>query len=150
MKAILKTTFLAAAIAFPASNQTRADEVKATLNFRGTVTNNPGRQTIQGQLKGSGRYDPIDDTAAITASVRTAAGQRPVAFTVLGDYPVQLNFRARRGDEFESDNFKATATLQRRYIIFNGYGKIALNRRVNPQRPGRQSLKGKGRFDFND
>ena len=57
-----------ATIILSATTATRADEVKATLKFRGSVTNNPGRQTIQGQLRGFGRYDPIDDTAAISGS----------------------------------------------------------------------------------
>lgn len=150
MKTLLNTTLLTATIILSATTAIRADEVKATLRFRGSVTNNPGRQTIQGQLRGFGRYDPIDDTAAISGSVRTAEGERPVGFTVLGEYPVQLDFRARRGDEFESDNFQATTILQRRCIVFVGYGKVALNRPVNPQRPGRQILRGSGRFDFND
>lgn len=150
MKTLLNTTLLAATLILSATSATRADQVKATLKFRGSVTNNPGRQTIQGQLRGFGRYDPIDDTAAISGSVRTATGQRSPSLTVLGEYPVQLNFRARRGDEFESDNFQATAILNRRSIVYAGFGKIALNRPVNPRRPGRQVLRGSGRFDFND
>jgi hypothetical protein len=146
----ISATFPAATIALPATSAGQADVVKATLSFRGSVTNNPGRQTIQGQLRGFGRYDPIDDTAAISGSVRTAEGERPVGFTVLGEYPVQLDFRARRGDEFESDNFQATAILHRRSIVYAGFGKVALNRPVNPRRPGRQILRGRGRFDFND
>jgi len=150
MKTLLNTTLLAATLVLSAASATRADEVKATLKYRGSVTNNPGRQTIQGQLRGFGKYDPIDDTAAISGSVRTATGQRPPGFTVLGEYPVQLNFRARRGDDFESDNFQATAILHRRSIVYAGFGRIALNRPVNPRRPGRQVLRGSGRFDFND
>jgi hypothetical protein len=150
MKTLLNTTLLAATIALSVTSATQADEVKATLKFRGSVTNNPGRQTIQGQLRGFGKYDPIDDTAAISGSARTAEGERPVGFTVLGEYPVQLNFRARRGDEFESDNFQASAILHRRSIVYAGFGKVVLNRPVNPRRPGRQVLRGSGRFDFND
>lgn len=150
MKTLLNTTLLAATLVLSTASATRADEVKATLKYRGSVTNNPGRQTIQGQLRGFGKYDPIDDTAAISGSVRTATGQRPPGFTVLGEYPVQLNFRARRGDDFESDNFQATAILHRRSIVYAGFGRIALNRPVNPRRPGRQVLRGSGRFDFND
>ncbi|GEM_PF-890711 len=142
-------SLLASAIVLSATPATQADDIEASLRFRGTVVNNATQQSLQGRLRGSGKYEPIDDTATIRATVRTLTG-RTVQPTVLGEYPTLLKFRARRGDETETGNFKANAELRRRAIVFPGYGKIVLNRPVNPQRPGRQILRGKGRFEFNE
>lgn len=126
-----------------------AEDIEATLRFRGVVFNQPARQVLRGQLRGAGEYDPIDDSASIRAAVRPLPG-RMVRPNVFGEYPTLLKFRARRGDEIETDNFRATADLRRRAIVFYGYGKIRLNRRVNPIRPGRQILRGRGRFEFDE
>lgn len=148
-KSILGSSLLATAIALSATSTARADDIEASFRFRGTLVNNATQQTLRGSLRGSGNYDPIDDTSTIRAGVRTLPG-RAVQPTVLGEYPTLLEFRARRGDEVERDNFRATADVRRRAIVFYGYGRIVLNRPVNPQRPGRQVLRGKGRFEFDE
>jgi len=145
---LLGRTILASAMVLPAP-LSKAEDIEATLRFRGVVVNQPSRQVLKGRLRGSGEYDPIDDTSTIRATVRTLPG-RAVLPTVLGEYPTLLQFRARRGDEIETDNFRATADLRRRAIVFYGYGRITLNRPVNPTRPGRQILRGKGRFEFDE
>jgi hypothetical protein len=149
IQSLFGRSLLASAIVLSATTATQADDIEASLRFRGSVVNNATKQSLQGVLRGSGKYNPIDDTATIRASVKTLEG-RVVQPTVLGAYPTLLEFRARRGDEREDDNFKASADLRRRSIVFAGYGRIILNRPVNPTRPGRQILRGKGRFSFDE
>jgi len=149
IQSLFARSLLASAIFLSATTAARADDIEASLRFSGTVVNSATRQSLQGLLRGSGRYEPIDDTSTIRARVSSLTG-RTVQPTVLGEYPTLLKFRAQRGDEIENDNFKANAELRRRAIVFPGYGKIVLNRPVDPQRPGRQILRGKGRFEFNE
>lgn len=143
------SSLLASLIVLATAPPSHAEDIEASLRFRGVVVNQPARQVLRGQLRGAGEYDPIDDNASIRAAVRPLPG-RVVQPTVLGEYPTLLKFRARRGDEVETDNFRATADLRRRAIVFYGYGKIRLNRPVNPIRPGRQVLRGSGRFEFDE
>lgn len=145
----LGRSILASAMILSAPLSSQADDIEASLRFRGVVVNQPARQVLRGRLRGAGEYDPIDDTASIRAAVRPLPG-RVVQPTVLGEYPTLLKFTATRGDEVEKDNFRATADLRRRAIVFYGYGKIRLNRPVNPIRPGRQILRGSGRFEFDE
>ena len=143
-------TLLSAALLLASPTASRSDDIEATFSFRGSVVNNAGRQTLQGLINGSGEYDPIDSRAVIRGSLRTAPGERAVAPTVLGAYPTLLFLRAKAGREVEVDNFKPWATLYRRSIVFQGYGRVTLNRPVNPRRPGRQLLNGRGRFEFDE
>jgi len=140
--------FLATALLTPVVSH--AEDVEAELRLNGSVQNNRARQTIQANFAGEGEFDPFDTDAKIDGTVRTQSGERLSQVSVYGDYPVQVYARARRGDRSASDTFDATVELRRRYVNFRGIGKIYLDRPVNPRRPGRQTLSGRGtlRYDF--
>lgn len=137
-----------AALGFASMGDTRGSDIEARITLRGSVQNNAARQTVQGGYWGKGEFLGRDGN--VNGNFRTESNQRPPQVTVYFDYPIEVYLRASRSSRSVSDTFDTTVELRRRYLNFGRYGKIYLNRPVDPRRPGRQILRGRGilRYDF--
>lgn len=121
------------------SASVRADTLFAEGRVSGSIFNTSSRQSIEASVNGSGIVRPDGDKG--TASGRIT-GQRSPQSTVMGIYKVLVRATVRYDGGSESISESAVLDVNRRSIVVRGYGRVDLDRPIEPRRNGRQRISG--------
>lgn len=117
----------------------RADTLYAEGRASGSIFNTSSRQSIEASVTGSGIVRPDGDTGTANGKI---TGQRSPQSTVLGMYRVLARATVRYDGGSESISESAVLDVNRRSIVVRGYGRVNLDRPINPRQSGRQRISG--------
>jgi hypothetical protein len=128
----------------------QADDIKAKVDFKGSLFNSSTRQAIHGSFTGKGEYGPFDNEGKFTGNVTSPVGTRTPENRLTGRYPVRISVRVAASGASASDSFDSTVVVRRRSIFNEEVGTIKLRRPINPKKKGRQRISGSGvlKYDF--
>lgn len=129
---------------------TQAEDIKAKVNFSGSLFNSVSRQAIHGKFSGNGEYGPLDNDGKFTGNVTSRVGTRTPENRLTGRYPVKITVRVASSGASASDSFDTTVIVRRRSLSIEEVGSIKLRRPINPSQKGRQRISGSGvlKYDF--
>ncbi len=102
------------------------------------------RQTLGMQLNGQWSYEGQLGRISVQVNSRPGTRRSGVNTPLTGAYPVRVTGRIN-GDINYSFAFASTARVGQQSISIPGYGSVALNRRLQLRKPGRQSFSVRGR-----
>ena len=133
-----------------AASGIQADDIKARVDFTGSLFNSSTRQAIHGSFVGKGEYGPFDNEGKFTGNVTSKPGTRTPENRLTGRYPVRISVRVASSGASASDSFDTTVVVRRRALYNEEVGTIKLRRPINPSKKGRQRISGSGvlKYDF--
>jgi hypothetical protein len=133
-----------------AASGMQADDIKAKVDFKGSLFNSSTRQAIHGSFAGKGEYGPFDTEGKFSGNVTSDVGTRTPESRLTGRYPVSITVRVPVIGGSFSDSFSTSLIVRRRSIFNEEVGTIKLRRPINPKKKGRQRISGSGvlKYDF--
>jgi hypothetical protein len=145
-KTPLKITGLAMLIA---AGGIQAGDIRAKVDFEGSLYNSTTRQAIHGSFVGKGEYGPFDNEGKFTGNVTSSVGTRTPENRLTGRYPVTISVRVAALGGSASDSFDTTVFVRRRSLFNEEVGTIKLRRPIDPSKKGRQRISGSGVLKYN-
>jgi len=128
----------------------QADDIKAKVDFNGSLYNNSTKQAIHGRFVGKGEYGPLDTEGKFSGNVTSDVGTRTPEKGLTGRYPVRITVRVAALGGSASESFSTSLIVRRRSLFNEEVGTIKLRRPINPKKKGRQRISGSGvlKYDF--